>query len=342
MSNENDVGVVCCYFNPCHYKTKLINYKKFYNSIEGSKIDLLTVELAIGDDDFEISDIPNVIKVRSKSILWHKERLLNIGIKELIEKGYKKICWLDADVKFEEKEWLKNISDELENHMVCRVFTDAIKEGQQTPPTAGLGWAARSELFEKIELYDKGIIGGGDTLNAFAFGGDILDAFTFHISLEEHLKKILSEEMLIHHNKWVKKCSNIVNGDVGFAKNNISSFYHGHINDRSFKYRPTILTYFKFNPEQDIKLNEYDCYEWATEKPNMHRRVKEYFINRREDISQEKYFINRKKETAQNFYKSQNFYLQCKTCNHKIQNFKEWFDNNQKCSCGSVIVDVKS
>jgi len=39
---------------------------------------------------------------------------------------------------------------------------------------------------------------------------------------------------------------------------------------------------------------------------------------------------------------NQKFYLHCTECGYDIPDFKEWFDNNQKCSkCGSTIVDVK-
>ena len=85
-----DLAVVCCYFNPLHYKTRFENYKIFRKNIEKTKVRFLTIELAFGNDSFELNDFKDVIQLRTKDVLWHKERLLNIGISKLIEEGYEK------------------------------------------------------------------------------------------------------------------------------------------------------------------------------------------------------------------------------------------------------------
>ena len=68
--------------------------------IKKSGVHMLVVELAFNSRDHEI-DHEHVIQLRSNDIMWHKERLLNIGIQRLIEEGYEKIAWLDADIKFQ-------------------------------------------------------------------------------------------------------------------------------------------------------------------------------------------------------------------------------------------------
>ena len=183
---KNDVGFVCCHFNPMHFKSKLKCFTKFHNNLKKLNIDITTVELAINGDPFELNNFPNVIKVRSNSILWHKERLLNIGIEKLKHK-YKKISWLDADIIVKDRKWSQKISKALDTSMVCQVFKTATVRDKLEISTGfenygnpnitnldslngyhgitGLGWAARSEVFSNINLYDSAIIGGGDYLN---------------------------------------------------------------------------------------------------------------------------------------------------------------------------------
>ena len=99
-----DLAVVSCYFNPCHYKKRLENYKTFREGIIKTKVRFLTVELAFGDDNFELTEFPEVMQLRTNknNIMWQKERLLNIGINKVINEGYEKVAWLDADIIFKD------------------------------------------------------------------------------------------------------------------------------------------------------------------------------------------------------------------------------------------------
>jgi len=203
----NDIAAVCCLFNVNKSEKRLNNYKLFFEKFKKTKIELLTVELALGDAPFELNEYPNVIQVRSDSILWHKERLMNIGIEKLINDGYEKIMWLDADIIFEHTENLAHdISKELDNNIICQLFsstcdlnenyqldensrrrngivkelTENINELEKNIFNAnnrntvfilahGLAWAARSDLLKKTLLFDKGIVGGGDAYMIFSF-----------------------------------------------------------------------------------------------------------------------------------------------------------------------------
>jgi hypothetical protein len=102
-----DLAVVSCYFNPCHYQNRLENYKIFRKGIIKTGVRFLTVELAFGDDPFELTKFPEVMQLRTNkdNIMWQKERLLNIGIDKIINEGYEKVAWLDADIIFEDDAW---------------------------------------------------------------------------------------------------------------------------------------------------------------------------------------------------------------------------------------------
>ncbi len=40
---------------------------------------------------------------------------------------------------------------------------------------------------------------------------------------------------------------------------------------------------FDFDPKADIALDHNGCWEWSSDKPELHRRVKQYFASRKED-----------------------------------------------------------
>ena len=53
--------------------------------------------------------------------------MLNIGIEKLLERGYEKIIWLDADLLFDDLQtWPWKVAAVLEDSRVCQVFDTAV------------------------------------------------------------------------------------------------------------------------------------------------------------------------------------------------------------------------
>jgi len=263
---------------------------------------LLTVELAVNNDDFELSNFDNVIQVRSKDIMFHKERLLNLGIDILIKNGYKNIAWLDADILFENINWQKNIIDALKNNLVVQVFENVhiqssfydsgkffesaaalfhFKKSVIFPlQNPGFGWAGRSEIFNSIRLYDKAILGDNDTLLFYSFfysgkNKDLIkNAFAVNC-----LSRLLKADFL----KYAESMGSIVKGRVGFAKQDISTFYHGDLKNRKYIDRKKMYKLYDFDPFSDLKDNSCRCFEWAGSKKKFHSDVNDYFFGMREE-----------------------------------------------------------
>lgn len=196
------MAVVCCFFNPCGYRSRLDNYRRFRAALAASGLPVLTVELAVGDDTFQLGpEAGEVLRLRSPHAMWQKERLLNLGIRRLLARGADRVVWLDADVVFEDAAaWPWHVAAALEERSLCQVFGQvvveqeggrallpgvaAVRYGQETGswlfqdrrgPTpswplgyplgySGFGWAARAEVLSRVELYDRAIVGGGDKL----------------------------------------------------------------------------------------------------------------------------------------------------------------------------------
>ena len=176
------------------------NFKAFLEGLKPSGVHCLVVEVAFGNNDFVITDHENVIQIRTDDVLWHKERLLNIGIKQLLADGYRKIAWLDGDITFAEDDWPLEVANRLEHANLCQVFeTIAVQAYESGPPMvapssvkyfrdfdrlymqpsrrgpsllkgrllggqSGFGWAVRAEVFEKSLLFENAVVGGGDKL----------------------------------------------------------------------------------------------------------------------------------------------------------------------------------
>jgi hypothetical protein len=114
---------IATFFNPCRYAIRLTNYKKFREANRKRGLKLICVELAFGASPYELLDDDAEIMVRRRttSVLWQKERLLNCALKYLPE-DCDKVAWLDADLLFLNDYWIKEMSDLLNSYAVVQPF----------------------------------------------------------------------------------------------------------------------------------------------------------------------------------------------------------------------------
>ena len=79
--HAKDFWAITCYFNPIGYRRRLENYRVFRQRL---KLPLVAVELSF-DKRFELAagDAEILVQVHSPSILWQKERLLNVALKSV-------------------------------------------------------------------------------------------------------------------------------------------------------------------------------------------------------------------------------------------------------------------
>ncbi len=313
LKHNFDLGVVCCYFNPCRYKNLLHNYKLFRLGMKKANVRFLTVELAFGNQDFELKDFSEVIFLRSNDVFFHKERLLNIGILKLIKEGHKKIAWFDADIIFKDFRWAGDLSEALEKYPVCQAFdyvsmnkndgcgenyyTGSVKYFQDAGKLSyisglpGFGWGVRADILKKILLYDRAILGEGDAL--FFFG-----LYYYNKNLISQIKKkelfsLLNDSYLKHYFKWAKKCGSIVKGNVGYIKQSIKTLYHGSALNRQYVTKTQIYRKYNYNPEKDLILNrKTGILGWSAGKKDLHSSVENYFKSRKEDDYVEDFLVS--------------------------------------------------
>lgn len=292
--------VITAYFNWCHYKSKRYNYELFTRNLVMAGVNLITVECALTGVPFELTG-KNIIHVNTSSILWQKERLLNIAIANLPpECQY--VAWLDCDLLIDVAAWERNIIALLDEFAVIQLFDTVYRQANGepfyspqtrkvrgfvalraiTPPGPalflqghpGFAWAARREIVSRSGLYDKGIIGGSDRLMALAWTGN-LDA--------EIIEKTIPVHARPHFAEWAEASFKRTQCSVGYLPGTIFHLWHGEHEHRLYNERHEALKQFDFDPSADIRVNEDGCWEWSSDKVDLHQWVSTYFANRRED-----------------------------------------------------------
>src|SRR3954452_243748 len=117
---------VATYFRSTPSRWMRPNLLRFGERVRRQGLKLLIVELALGDQPYEVGDdvADLVIRRRARNLLWQKERLLNIGIAPL-PADCEGVVWLDADVLFENDGWVEQTARLLDDHAAVQPFDTA-------------------------------------------------------------------------------------------------------------------------------------------------------------------------------------------------------------------------
>jgi hypothetical protein len=276
-------------------------------------VPLIVVEAALNNAPFFVrdEDADIVIRLRTQSILWHKERLLNIGMQHLPD-DCDKVLWTDADVWYLNPEWPTLLSKALERHVVVQPFRD-VQQGPQeyVPPPElraidktlpgecghssahccspapgetriralaghpGYACAARRRALESVGgLSEYMIVGGGDSLFLGAcYGMRFSD--NNYIGTQKGPIRTYAEQ-------WCDALYAVVHGSVGSIDNELVHLWHGDRKERFYGERPTLIS--AYDPHRDLVVRENACLEWSdAASAEMKRNVELYFMLRNED-----------------------------------------------------------
>jgi len=303
---RHEAGALCVitsYFNWAHFQSKRLNYEAFRLHMKQSDISVLTVECALIGDPFDLIPARDVIQVRTNSIMWQKERLLNIALDSL-SSDYRFVAWIDCDVLFQNPRWHLEAVRQMENVGVIQLFSEVIRLPRCTSPTMidptlarpgfvsslrdsvvdhlpatlghpGFAWAVRRDVIEACNgFYDACIIGGADCVMAHAWFGDY-GAYP--------VRQIAAGHIESHYQIWAERAHRVVRGSVSSIAGQLLHLWHGEDLNRIYRDRHKIMSAFGFDPDQDLCLNMCGCWEWSGRKPEMERWMESYFEGRRED-----------------------------------------------------------
>lgn len=305
-ARPRDLGIVTSYFNPCGFRVRAANFERFVEPILAAEIPLVIVEGCFDGADSALPSRYGSLKVPARDVMWQKERLLDLGAAWLPGECTK-VAWLDADVLFDDEGWAVETSRRLDAAAVVQPFATAVRlsRGALAPTEGddrfesfasvfvhrpeellhgkydphghtGFAWAARRDLLAHHGLYDAAIGGSADHMMAHAFAGD--------------LSSRCLGRMLGHggrHRAWFRRWAARVHEDVGarltYTPGRLLHLWHGTIENRRYAQRNRELQQLAFDPREDIRISSTGCWEWASEKPELHRWARRYFEERRED-----------------------------------------------------------
>lgn len=306
----SDLWAITTYFNPCDYQNRRRGYETFRKHLQ---VPLLTVELSFtGEFHLKKGDADILIQLHSSDVMWQKERLLNIGIEALPDVCVK-VAWIDCDLVFGNDDWPQQASEALEQYPFIQPFEHTcdlkpefigpeftthmcsysceslaslyaksllperyllLKNKRAHGITPGYAWAARRDVLQRHSLYDACIVGGGD--------GTILAGVLGEFSeIIEYLK--MNPRRAEHFMAWAEPVYQEVSGSLGFIPGTIYHLWHGDIQDRNYDARRAELEKHRFDPYEDIAIADNGCWQWSSNKPDLHRYLREYFAMRRED-----------------------------------------------------------
>ncbi len=149
--------VIAVISNVMRFESRYRLYHAFERMVEHSGAILTTVELATRDRHFEVTDHtnPRHLQLRSPSVLWHKENLINLGIQHLsrTDPDWEYVAWIDADVTFLRSDWATETVHLLQLYDVIQMWTESIDlgpTGKQIASCASLisSWMENEHLLQ--------------------------------------------------------------------------------------------------------------------------------------------------------------------------------------------------
>lgn len=303
----NDFAVITCFFSYAKNYYAIKRYKEFQENLNRQGVKLYTVELAFFDNGYLLhpddepeprevlletshgfSDrLPIYLRLRTDTVLWHKETLLNILVKRL-PPHIKKIAWLDSDIFIQDDDWAQKISKLLDKDKLVQIGSDFhfLKEDGEKERSSmksiafayknlpdkkcdfkyhhvGLGWAANRDFFNEVGLFDYDITGAGDTITYYSAGGLMKEKGTEWI---RHVYKKKCPTILDHLSKYAEKCHAHVKGKINYLDVEVNHMYHGHMERRGYFSRMDLLKGIDFN--KDMFRDNSGLFEWKDKKRN--------------------------------------------------------------------------
>lgn len=312
-------GIVT-YFNPAGYQNKHSNLQRFSEGVRAQGLKLMIVEATFDGQRPAMRDeyADTVVRRHASSVLFLKENLVNIGVAEL-PADCDKVAWLDADVLFENPNWVQETAERLEQYQIVQPFSEAcwLHPGQTWAPKnyfrfgayegqsmQGMG-ASLATLPAEFRL---------DALNDFMKHGHTGFGWTGRRELlakhrlyerqilghndvvfsqaifgnHEYWKtrKYVSEmpgTLSDHQSRWSREFFGSVQGSVSFTPGRVFHLWHGTMKKRYYGDRFKMLAENSFDPERDLTLDAQGCLVWNTDKTELIQKVGAYFRARKEE-----------------------------------------------------------
>lgn len=292
--------VITALNNSRRYKRRWELYQKFAEHLKQfPNVVHYTIELVFADRDPVVTEDnnPRHIRLRSDSEVWVKENLINVCVSRL-PSDWRYVAWIDADVRFLNKDWSYETVQMLQHHPIVQLFQTCGDMGpdghifklhhsfaweyQQGKPYRskgyefwhpGYAWAATRDAWNTMGgLPDWNILGSGDTMLSMAVVGMVEKGFCHEIS----------PAFTKHAFAYQKKCEPL-HKNMGYVNGTIVHSWHGQKKNRKYIERWRILVKHSFDPVEDIVRDYQGIINICEHKPYLKQDISKYFRERNED-----------------------------------------------------------
>lgn len=271
---EEKLNVIIVISNPCLYAKRYKLFNEFIKRIEEEEtnVELFVVELIYSNQKFIITNKNNKnhLQLITDTPIWHKENMINLGVKKLLPPNWKAFAWIDADIEFDSNTWaidtlkiLNGCKDVVQlfsncidmdneqnslNHFKGFGYSFCKKNKYITKGInywhPGYAWAMTRKAYDKLGgLYDKGVLGSGDSIMALSFINNV------NKMMNPSYSDGYNNSMITFQNK-AKQLR------LGYTPGLIRHYYHGTKQNRKYTERWKILIKHKYSPEYHLKYND--------------------------------------------------------------------------------------
>jgi hypothetical protein len=269
---DDTLHIIIVVSNICEYKKRWILANEFiYRMKDETHIKLYVVELAYGTQKYQVTNPnnPNHLQLCTDIPLWHKENLINIGVRRLLPESWKAMAWIDADIEFDNPHWvqdtLKLLNRTFDVVQLGSHIVDLNQDGttgyiysgfgyqynrnipyflsENNSWQAGYAWACKRTAYEQLGgLYESSILGAGDLNISTSIFQNVLT--NIPDTLDSEYKRSLLE--------YEKKAKGL---KLGYTPGIIKHHFHGSKEKRHYESRWNILVKHKYNPYTYVKHN---------------------------------------------------------------------------------------
>lgn len=267
---HQEAVIISCYFNPQKSEYRKKAFDQFYSRIK--HLNHRIVECVIGEGEPELPKSEYISTVRTESLLWHKESLLNNLISELPEK-FKYVFWIDADLIFTNNDWLVEGVKRLSlvgGAKIIQPFEYCIHlDSDELEPSFDTGflnrdnalvnsinsktWRSFCATFKQSDFLRESTNYNSHGHVGFAWGArrDVLEAVPLYdralIGGADHIIAHAAAGQIPHEcisksftenmqevTEWSKKFYEVVGGAIDYSEGTVYHIWHGDIGKRQY------------------------------------------------------------------------------------------------------------
>jgi hypothetical protein len=300
---EDKLNIIIVISNPCLYARRYILAREFIKRMENeNNIELYVVELVYKDQKYIVTDKNNKkhLQLKTDIPIWHKENMINLGVKYLLPKTWKAFAWIDADIEFESTSWADDTLKLLNgSYDIIQLWSHAVDmdeklEGMNVFNSAGYqyihnknnynrskginywhpgyAWAITRKAYEKMNgLFQVSILGSGDNIMMLSL-------------INNGLKGLNEKSSDGYKNSVIEFQKKVNNFRFGYVPGVIRHFFHGSKKNRKYMERWQILVEHDFDPLKHLETDKFGLLIPSKNCPlQLLDEIYNYFKERNED-----------------------------------------------------------